>query len=422
MITGVRIAGTQVDPGTVVTEAITITHGRAAVGDPPSASSAALILLTPTLPPWSVGDPIVIDSGWGPLFTGEISDRSIPEHIQTVEHGMCARVELDCTGAVAVLGRRPVGDEPWPQEAATARAERVLTLAGVPHTVDVSAETDVQVNPQDIDVRTALDVLDDLAADTAAAIIDLPDGTVLYQPLQARSRPVFRYRWQDFPPEMTWADFPPEMTWADFDTISPAAEQPLVLPPGAVAFEPEWKSTAGAIVNSVRLGYGVPAEGAAQATLALQDDASVARYGKRHYGSETQLARLDDASAVASRVMSTRAWERWALGSVDVYADLLDGPTRAAVAALRCGDWVQVDGLPQPAPATSWAGICEGWAYREWVAGQTRRAAWTLSLSDPLLSLAVMTWADFPPDYTWADFPPYLTWADLTSTDVLAGA
>lgn len=417
MITGVRIAGTQVDPGTVVTEAITVTHGRSTVGEAPSASSASLILLTPVMPPWSVGDPIVIESAWGPLFTGEISDRTIPEHIKTVEHGMCARVELDCTGAVALLGRRPVGDEPWPQEAATARAERILTLAGVPHTVDVSAEVDVMVSPQDIDRRTALDVLDDLAADTAAAVVDMPDGTVLYQPLQARSRPVFYTRWQDFPPEDLWSDFDAAMTWADFDVISPAAEQPLVLPPDAVAFEPEWQSTAGAIINSVRLGYGVPPEGEEQPDVALQDGPSIARYGQRHYGAQTQLARLEDASAVASWVMSARAWERWTLGSVDVYADVLDDQQRAAVAALRCGDWVQVDGLPQPAPATSWAGICEGWAYREWVTGETRRAAWTLSLSDPLLSLAVPTWADHTPAHEWQDYSPLVTWADMTSLE-----
>ena len=77
------------------------------------------------------------------------------------------------------------------------------------------------------------------------------------------------------------------------------------------------------------------------------------------------------------------------------------------------------DGLPQPAPATSWAGIVEGWAYREWMAGDTRQAAWTLSLSDPLLSLAVPTWADFTPAFRWADFNPLLTWADLTSMDAI---
>lgn len=415
MITGVTIAGVGLDPNIVSTEAITVLHGRGAADDGPSASSATLTLLTSSMPTWSVGDSLTIDADTGRMFTGVIADRSIPEHINTVERGMCARVELDAAGAVAALGRRPVGDEPWPQETATARATRVLDLAGVPYIVDTSAATSVEVVPQDIDARTALDVLSELAADTAAAVVDTPDGYVLYQPLEARSRPIFYTRWQDFDPTQTWADFPPADTWADFDVISPAAEQPLVLPADAVGFEPEWRSTAAAIVNSVRLGYGVPPEGSDPDRVSAQDDASIARYGQRHFGKDTQLARLTDAQAMASRVMSTRAWERWALGSVDVYADALDDPTQAALAALRCGDWVQVDDLPLPAPAASWVGICEGWAYREWVIGDTRHGAWTLSLSDPLFSLAVPTWADYPPAFMWSDHSPLLTWADIVS-------
>ena len=415
MITAVAVAGVELDPNTVSTEAITVTHGRSAVDEGPSASSATLTLLASTMPAWSVGDPIVIESSWGALFTGIITDRAIPEHIQTVERGRCARVELDATGAVAILGRRPVGDEPWPQETSTARATRILELSGVPYQVDTSAATTVQVNPRDIDAQTALDVLDELAGDTAAAVVDTPDGRVLFQPLEARSRPVFAVRWQDFPPDDTWADFDAATTWADLGYRSPASEVPLVLPSGAVGFEPEWKSTAGAIINSVRIGYGVPTEGAEQSSVSGQDDASIARYGRRHFGNDSQLARLTDAQAVVSRVMSTRAWERWAMGSVDVYVDALDEPTRAAVAGLRCGDWVRVDDLPQPAPAISWAGICEGWAYREWVSGDTRHAGWTLALSDPLLSLAAMVWADFPPAFTWSAFDPLLTWSDLVT-------
>ena len=75
---------------------------------------------------------------------------------------------------------------------------------------------------------------------------------------------------------------------------------------------------------------------------------------------------------------------------------------------------MQVTGLPQPAPAAAWAAIVEGWTYTETKTTSTRQAWWTLALSDPLHSLAVMTWADFPPDYEWQDFPALVTWADLT--------
>lgn len=425
MITALKVADAPVNPGRVLAEAITLMHGRAAVDDGPTASSAMLTVLVAAadgMPAWSVADTLHVESSWGTLFTGTLSDRRLVEHVDTVELGRCARFQLIGVGQVAALGRRPVGDEPWPQETSTARAERVLTLANVPHVVE-TASTAVQVNPRDIDARTALDVLTDLAADTAAAVVDLPDGRVMFQPLEARSRPQFYYRWEDFPPEKTWAEFDPAMAWADMDVLSPAAEVPLSLPPSAVAWEPEWISTAAGIINSVRVGYGVPPEGETQADVSASDSGSQTRFGVHHYGNDTQLARVEDATLMASRVISTRAWERWMIGSVDVYADNLTEAEQAQVAALVCGDWVELVDLPQPAPAAAWAGIVEGWTYREWATDDGQRhAGWTLALSDPVASLAVPTWADFTPAFQWDQHSPLITWADLTSLAAIGAA
>ena len=104
---------------------------------------------------------------------------------------------VTAAGPLAALGVRKVGDEPWPQEIGLARAERILTLAEVPWATD--GVVDVQVLPRDVDAQPALGVLQDLAGETSAAVFDVPHGEVIYQALSGRSRPVFPYRWEDFP-------------------------------------------------------------------------------------------------------------------------------------------------------------------------------------------------------------------------------
>ena len=59
----------------------------------------------------------------------------------------------------------------------------------------------MQVLASDVDAQPALTLLDQLAADTAAAVVDLPDGRIMYQPLETRSRPVFNVRWMDLDPD-----------------------------------------------------------------------------------------------------------------------------------------------------------------------------------------------------------------------------
>jgi hypothetical protein len=84
-----------------------------------------------------------------------------------------------------------------------------------------------------------------------------------------------------------------------------------------------------------------------------------------------------------------------------------------------CGDHVTLQGLPQPAPAIDWTGIVEGWTYTMWAAGGDFHQQLVLALSDPLLSLAVPRWDDYPSLYLWSQHPAPLIWDDLTDVDVL---
>lgn len=414
MITTVTIAGADLDPNTVEATSLVVTHGRQAFTDGPTPSSATVILLYPAgaMPPWSSGDTIALAGDTGPMFAGRITDRAL-SHLDTQERGRLGRFTITAAGTLARLGVRKVGDTPWPQETGAQRAERILTAAQVPHRID--GTTDAPVLPRDVDAQPALDLLADLATDTSAAVFDTPSGAVVYQALSGRARPVFPYRWVDFPADWAWAGLDPALTWdgtppsiGQWD--SPGSEFPIILPPNAVEWEPTWASSEAQVVNRVRVGWGTVPQGGEQAWVESSDAASAARHGERYAYQGTQLATEAAARDRAAHVITTQAQERWSLSTVVVLLEQLDPSTRYNLLRATCGHHVTVQGLPQPAPATEWTGILEGWSYQQWRTGSGDHERITLYLSDPLSSLAVMTWADYPSTYTWADHPDALIW------------
>lgn len=409
MITAVEVEGKAADPSLVPAQ-ITILHGRRGVRDDPQASSATLFLLTDeaTMPTWGLGDVLTLTGDTGPMFTGRITDRSL-SHGRRADGTTYGLFTVTAMGAVAALGYRTVGDEPWPQESGTARAERILTLAEVPYVIDGTVEA--QILPRDVDSRPARDLLSELASSTGAAVVDLPTGNVLYQPLKERARPIKDYRWRDFPPGATWADFDPTLTWAGF---SAWAETPTALPAAAVEWEPEWSQSTD-LINHIRIGYGTATEGSEQAWVELQDSASIARYGRRYEYVGTDLALDADALAYASWILSVQAQPRWRLGDIGVELAALDPALRAEVLGLTSGRHVEIHTMPTPTPELVATGIVEGWTYTMWGDGGRLFERITLHTSAPLESLAVPAWSDYPPTYLWSDHDPALIWADMTA-------
>lgn len=410
MITTVSIAGAELDPGTVEATALIVMHGRAAAGDPPTASSATIVLRLPTHPGWTTADPITL-TGAGPYFTGRISDLTLT-HEDDPDRGRLAVVTVTATGALADLATRDVGAEPWPTEPGTARAARILTAAGVPYRVE--GTDDLTVLPLDVDKQPALTLLADLATSTGAAVFDTPDGTVVYQALSGRQRPVGPYRWQDWPPDLAWSGIDPALTWAGItDWHSADSIYPIPIPPEAVEYEPAWVTTAANITNHARIGYG-PAD-PQQAWAEALDPGSVDRYGIRYAYTGTTLADETDAQARAGLIVTLRGRQRWALGDVTVWPALLPVEVAADLETALCGRHITITGLPGPAPAIDWTGILEGYAYRQETTPDGITVARTLLLSDPLESAAAAQWSDYPPLYAWADHPGHITWDDLTA-------
>jgi hypothetical protein len=418
MIDTVELAGAPLDPAMILAELV-ITHGRATVTDPTSPSSATLTILHPpgTMPTWAGGESARLSGPAGPLFTGRVTDRTLTHH-DDPDGTRWGLFTVTAMGAAARLGLRPVGDQPWPQEPAAARATRILALSGLPHTVQ-AGPVDHPVTARDADATTARDLLDELAASTGAAVVDTPAGAVLFQTLSGRQRPVFPWRWRDFDPSFRWADFDPALTWAgDPPSVaewpSPASTFPIALPPDAVEWEPEWAASEATVVNHVRLAYGTAPEGGEQPTVELDDPTSIARHGRRYRFTRTTLATEAAALDRAGHLITTQARDRWALLEVRVALDALDQDTAARLLGAVCGAHITIRGLPQPAPARDWTGILEGWTYEQQATDAGISRTLTLALSDPLHSMAVMRWADFPAWATWADFPAWATWDDLT--------
>lgn len=424
MIGSVRVNGLTLDPQLVEAEAITATHGRRSHSAGPTASTAALVLLSgPGTPaPARSGDVLeILHTTGAPLFTGRVTDRSIAHNPDDPR----AAYTITAMGTVARLGSRPLGDAPWPQETGAARATRILELAGTPFTVD--GPDPAVIRARDIDATTALDALTSLAASTAAAVVDLPDGRVLYQPLAGRANPVSAFMWSDFDPALTWDQIDALTTWDGLPPSigqwpSPSTPPPLTLPPYAIEYEPTWASAEAWITNHSRVGYGVAPEGGERPFTELTDADSITAHGRRYVFTATELATLADAAAYASRIITTTSRERWQLSDVTVILPALTSAAYAAALELRCGKHITVTGLPQPAPALDWTGIVEGWTYSMWTTYSGRAESLTLALSDPLHSLAVIKWADYPSLYKWQDHPAYLTWDDLNDLDALEAA
>ena len=422
MIDTVTIAGAVMDPCWVLAQ-VTVMHGRGGFGEAGQPASATVTVEYPqgSMPPWQSGDSVTLDGPDGRLFAGRIVQRSLG-HLEDSDGGMRGQFTMTAAGPLAALGVRKIGDVPWPQETGTQRAAHILAASGVSAWY-VDGDTDLVVLPRDVDAQPAAGLLDELAVWTSGAVFDTPAGEVVYQPLDGRSRPVVPFMWSDFDPAATWDQFPAGTWNGDPPSIgqwpSPKSTFPVPLPCDAVEWEPVWVSSESTVINHVRVGYGALNP---QDTVELEDAASITRHNRRYLYLGTQLATVADANARAAQILTTQAAERWQIDEVTVHLDLLPADVRADCLRLLCGDQVTLSGLPQPAPATDWTGIVEGWTYTQYAEGDLFTARMSLQLSEPLLSLAVMQWADYPGTYLWSEHPAYLTWGDILDETVLEAA
>ena len=89
-------------------------------------------------------------------------------------------MQVIATGALADLGRRVVGDTPWPQRTDGARVAAVMSAAGITLNPATSDPGTVQILPRDVDSQPALDVAASTATDAGGLVWTTRDGEIRY--------------------------------------------------------------------------------------------------------------------------------------------------------------------------------------------------------------------------------------------------
>lgn len=380
--------------------AIQITHGRSNVTDSPNASTASLTFIGRELvmPKIGVAQTINIKAYGKDRFTGRITDLTVSH----IEDGF-ARISLQAIGKVSRLGTKTVGFGTFPQENAHGRGLSIMQLSGEDYTI--AGGYDMELRSFPANDENILQLLSEIADDAGAAVVDTPDGKILVQFYDSRGANDYYEKWED-QGAIKWNE--QIGRWIDQQEISPSAGIPLQLDSDTVIYEPIWRTNSAAVINKVVLGYGVGSN------YTVQDTASQTDYGLRTLSRDTELNDLPSATLRAGQLLNRQSQPRWSMGSVEIWMEnVTDTIKRDKLLALLCGNRVQIDSLPRPAPYETWVGVVEGWGetYTGYQDGEgTHRL--TLALSDPFASYAGITWNAVPITYKYNTINSTVIWAN----------
>lgn len=358
-------------------EELSIRHGRTDTTTQPEAASITLDLdLEIPPPPLDVGTELVVrtvveDESFD-RFRGHITDLTVGWDDAGEDTPNAGVAQVTAVATLGNLGRRVVGDAPFPQELDGARVSRVLALAGVMLDPAYSDPGTVQILPRDIDSTDAMSVANE-AAESALGVL-----------------------WQTVEGEIRYAD-------ADHRRNTPSS---VTLDACQVLVTPTWSRTIQGLTNKVSLGYGVAPEGGEQPRILYQNDASMARYGTYDYSLTTVLALQADAQAMAQLLVTRNARPVWIMTNLPLAMKDLDTPTTLAVLDLDVHDLITLTGLPvaipggTPATAALWV---EGWSE-------------TLRYGDHELELVVSGFCRTSPPTEWDDVDPSWVWDSMGAT------
>lgn len=367
---------------TCLVDRVAIRHGRDDADSQPEASSATLDLAPPfetdAMPGLlEIGATVLVETstmtgGTFPRFRGRITDLSYTweeagEHTPNRLLGQVIAV-----GPLADLGRRVVGDAPWPQELDGARVAAVLEAAGAPLDPLFSDPGTVQILPRDVDSQPALDVATSTAESANGLLWETRDGEVRYADANhRRGIPVG-----------------------------------LALDACDVLVTPMWKRSTEALLNKVSLGYGpVPDEGEQARFIADRPD-SVAKFGRYELSSETELANADDAAALGNLLLTRNAAPVWVMAELPVDVKGLDPARTDALLGLDMHSLVSLTGLPRAGAAPTSAQL--------WLEGWTENLAWgeheiTLAVTGYCRTVPAPRWNDVDPGWTWGGMDTEVT-------------
>ena len=338
-----------------------------------------MFLPVSALPPEAeIGAALAVDTqddlgAWRPRFAGRVTDVAVtwaaPQGDDPVP---VPQASITAVGPLATLGRRYVGDVPWPAELDGARAARVLALAG--GSLGVVDPGTLNVLARDVDLRSALDVLTDVATSAGGILWETAGGLVGY---------------------------------ADADHRRNMAVA-VTLDSCDVLMAPVWTRTVEGVVNDVSVSYGVPAAGGSeQPTYAANRPESIATYGRYAYALRSELAAVADAQARAQLLLVRGAQPAWNLTSLPLDLSILSDVTTRAVLGLDMHSLLGLTGFPAGGPPeTSLTLWVEGWSE-------------TLTYGGHELTLAVSAYCRTVPPPQWDNVPPSWTWDTVDAGAVI---
>lgn len=373
--------GDLVDLSCLVDE-VNIRHGRDDTDSQPEATSATVELSTQdAVPPeLEIGATLAVVTELLPTsyvrFVGRISDIAYGWEDAGYETPDRPVGQVIAAGILADLGRRIVGDAPFPQELDGARVARIMAAAGITLSPVTSDPGTVQVLPRDIDSQPALGM--------AQATAESARGVV----------------WQTRADEVRYADAEHRRN------MTPA----LALDACDVLVTPTWRRTTEGLVNSISLGYGVAPEGGEAPRVVDDRPESIARYGTHGLSVTTELAQLADAQAQVSLILTRNSSPVWVMAELPVDVKNLDEIRTRALLELDMHSLINLTGLPAVSTAPTAAAL--------WVEGITERLAWgehelSLVVSGYCRTVPAPRWEDVPAGYTWDDMGA-MTWDDAT--------
>lgn len=357
-------------------DTVSIVHGRDDPGAQPEASAATVgFTATPTDPlPAAVEIGAVVEvstttpSGVSSRFVGKVTDLALGWDDVGQETPDAGVGQIVAVGPLADLGRRVVGDIPWPVELDGARVARIMAAAGVTLDPLYSDPGTVRLLARDVDSTAALDVARE-AATSASGVV-----------------------WQTRAGEVRYAD-------SEHRRGIPAS---LALDSCDLLVSPSWRRTLEGLVNEVSIGYGAePAGGGEQPRYVATSPASVSRWGRYGYTSSTELADLADAQAIGQLLLVRNSSPVWVMADLPVDVDGLDPERYESLLGLDLHSLLTLTGLPSLGTAPTQTNLwVEGW--RE-----------TLAYGVHEIELTVSGYCRTAPPPRWDDLDPAWKWGGI---------
>lgn len=358
-------------------DSVSIHHGREDPTGQPEASTATLNLSwdqdTDSMPvTLDVGAQVKVETDLGgqsfTRFLGRVSDISYEWDEVGPDTPQAPMAQVVATGYLAGLGRRVVGDAPFPNEWDGARVKRVLNLAGVATDNVTSDYGTVVLLPRDVDSQPALDVAHDAAESGGGMVWETRDGSVRYADSDHRRN------------------------------TQPA----LHLDACDVLVTPKWMRSLEGLVNKVSVGYGVTPDGGEQPRYVASNASSITRFGEYAVSETTELYTLPDAQARASVILARNSSPTWVLTALPIDMAGLDAARTATLLGLDMHALLAVTDFPTVGAAPTSTSL--------WVEGWTERLAagvheLELFVSGYCRSVPPPRWDDADPSWTWDSSP-----------------